>query len=157
MKYIVKNVDVKNDDWKLIGIEDSTSKTTSEVSVNRKSKKGELFPNFDEIKVDAEIEGELWQSQAGKFYLFAPKPQTSSSGGSKSAFVEKTMARKEESIGRFQDKKEEAIALSSAQRDAVLIVTARGLDAMTVDDIKSEILQWRNWFLSDGFTEHPPF
>ena len=57
--------------------------------------------------------------------------------------------------------KEEAIALMAAQRDAVLLVTTlinsdtRKPD--TEDDLKMEIVKWRNWFLSDDFKEHPPF
>ena len=100
-------------------------------------------------------EGTLEKNDKGYWKLVSKKAVAGANF--KSQQIDKVMGRKEESIGRFQDKKEEAIALASAQRDAVLIVTARGLATMSTDDIKSEILTWRNWFLSAGFTEHPPF
>lgn len=63
----------KNNDWVLASLLDETGNKLSEVSINRTSKKGEIFPNFDEIRPGAEIKGELWTSTANKNYLFPPR------------------------------------------------------------------------------------
>jgi len=63
----------KNANWKVVTILNAAGDIQSDISVNRTNKKGETFPNFDEIKVGATIQGQLWQSPAGKHYLFPPK------------------------------------------------------------------------------------
>lgn len=63
----------KNADWKVVSILNAAGEIVENVSVNRTNKKGESFPDFDNIAVGAKIEGQMWTSPAGKQYLFAPK------------------------------------------------------------------------------------
>lgn len=170
MIYNIKWLEKKSNDWIVATLVEAATQTgippneLKDVSINRVNKKGEVFPKFDEITNGGTVEGEPWASQAGKWYLFAPKPQ-STRGGAPSAFkgkqIEEAQARKAESIEKFQSSKEESIALMAAQRDAVLIVTATMKniaegEVYREDYLKSEIIKWRNWFLSDDF-KAPPF
>lgn len=75
MAHQIVKVESKNADWKVIQILNAAGELVENVSVNRTNKKGEVFPKFDEIAVGASVEGQLWQSPAGKIYLFAPKEQ----------------------------------------------------------------------------------
>lgn len=111
-----------------------------------------------------EIQGKEWVSpKNGKMYLFEEKEgstgQNKPSGGYKTQQIEKAMDRKEGSIEKFQDSKEQSIKLAGAQRDAVLIVTTmREMGELSENDIKEEIIKWRNWFLNDKeFNNPPPF
>lgn len=67
--------------------------------------------------------------------------------------IEKAMDRKEQSINRFIDKKEQGMAIMAAGRDACMIVTAK-LQHNLVDDevIEKEIKKWSKWFL-DQYTK----
>lgn len=71
----VTKCDKKKSDWYVIEVINAAGEIVSDISVNRTNKKGEVFPNFDQIAVGATIEGQLWQNTAGKFYLFPPKEQ----------------------------------------------------------------------------------
>lgn len=119
------------------------------------------FPNFANLMPGQAVTGELKKNDKGYWNLYPPRTaKTTSSGAYKQKMMEDTMKRKEDSIERFQDSKEESIKLASAQRDAVLIVTTMmNTDRLLAEqiDIKAEIINWRNWFLSDEFTDHPPF
>lgn len=166
-KYKLDWVEKKNIDWVVVSIEGDGQ--PKEVSINRKSKTGELFPNFDGIQPGAEVEGELWQSNAGKWYLFPPKPITTPSGaprGSGGAFkaqqIDKHETRKEGFIEKIVHTKEESIKMAGAQRDAVLIVVELlrsypPTEFPGQDFVKSEIIKWRDWFLSDEFQATLPF
>lgn len=134
----INAVDVKSNDWKIVSLTSQEGVTIGNVSVNRVNKKNETFPAFDDIVAGKEVEGNLWTSQAGKNYLFAPEVKTYTSfqkGGGKSAVIEKAQDRKESSIERFQNTKEESISktldrkedsfmISGTARDATLILTA---------------------------------
>lgn len=169
MQYNVQWLEKKNDDWIVVQLVESATNGIpleyKDVSINRVNKKNETFPNFDDIQNGGTVEGELWKSEKGRYYLFAPKVRaTGSTGAYKAQQIEKTMARKEESIEKFQDSKEQGIAISGAQRDAVLIVTmlfnSQNLppeEEIDKQQIKEEIIKWRNWFLSSDFKDTPPF
>lgn len=75
MAHKVVKAEAKTIDWKVITILNAAGELVEEISVNRTNKKGETFPEFDEIIVGATIEGQLWQSPKGKLYLFPPKEQ----------------------------------------------------------------------------------
>lgn len=117
------------------------------------------FPRFPDLTIGTEVEGDIVEKQNGQYVnrsLYAPKQPTGRTGGNSGVKV--AMERKEASIAKFQDKKEESIALSGAQRDAVLIVTElKRVIGLPDEDIQSEIIKWRNWFLSDEFKNYPPF
>lgn len=80
MAHQITAVDNKAKDWKVVSILNAAGDIVENVSINRTNKKGDIFPNFDGIAVGQKIEGQLWQSPAGKMYLFAPKdsPKTPS-------------------------------------------------------------------------------
>lgn len=73
MAHKVVKAESKTSDWKVITILNAAGELVEEISVNRTNKKGEVFPDFDEILAGSNIEGQLWQSPKGKLYLFAPK------------------------------------------------------------------------------------
>lgn len=172
-KYTISWIEAKNPDWKTASLIGEDKTAYQDVSINRTSKKGEAFPNFDGLMNGGEAEGEIWQSAGGKWYLFPPKPQTTpsgaprgSGGGFKAKMIDEAMAKKEQSIGRFQASKEESIRLASAQRDSVLVVVHLYKEIaedpiMTPSEkdsaIKKKILELRDWFLSDEFQQTLPF
>lgn len=167
--YKLEWVEKKGEDWVLASLESGEK----DVSINRTSKKGEVFPNFDTLTPGMSVEGELWQSGAGKWYLFPPRPETNATGANrgqggafKQKMIEDSMNKKNESITRFQGQKEESIKQMSAQRDAVLIVTTFYKDRIGNDPIlegemdsiiKKKITEYRDWFLSHEFGETLPF
>lgn len=64
--------------------------------------------------------------------------------------IEKAMERKEQSINRFMDKKEQGMAIMSAGRDACMIVTAKlGHKDKTDEEIEKEIKKWSKWFYAE--------
>ena len=73
MSHKITGVVNRNADWKVVSILNAAGDIVENVSVNRTNKKGEVFPGFDDIAVGASVEGQMWQSPAGKLYLFAPK------------------------------------------------------------------------------------
>ena len=166
----------KSPDWIVANLQDDKGQYAS-VSINRVSKQGVPFPNFENLQNGGEVEGNLWLSPKGKYYLYAPNPEegselppraqttTQRAYTPKSSPIKQAMKQKEESIAKFQDSKENSIKLAGAQRDAVLIVTTmmQNLPAITStmmgeDSIKEAIIKWRNWFLNDEeFNSPPPF
>ena len=67
-----------------------------------------------------------------------------------------TMDYKGEQIRKAMDDKQEAIKISSAGRDAVLIFTSCyhpiGVEKISDDKIKSEIIKWRDWLYKEVYT-----
>jgi hypothetical protein len=158
MKYTIEWVEVKNPDWKLISLQSGEK----EVSVNRTSKKGEVFPNFDNLAAGIEVEGELWQSQAGKWYLFPPKanpmgprPAWAGKGG-----IAKAQETKREDIKNAQENKELGIKVSSTMNKAVEIALAEnGPNVIVASDFQERTKYWRQWLWSEWekHTDLPPF
>lgn len=150
----------KSPEWIIATLLQEDGTKLDEVSINKTSKKGEPFPNFDGLMPGHEIEGELWTSSAGKHYLFPPRIAKTAQGGAfKSKQIEEAQTRKKNDIEHFQTTKEESIRLASAQRDAVIMVATIFKDqVVTPDHLRSEIINWRNWFLNDqDFNNPPPF
>ncbi len=166
MKYTIQWVENKGVDWKLLTL-DLNGKALKDVSVNRLSKKGEVFPDFDNLQAGREVEGELWTSPSNKNYLFPPKePKTGQGGGYKAQLIEKAQDRKKGDIEQFQGQKEASIKQASAQRDAVLIVTTfyksrwegdQLLETELDSIIKRKVIEYRDWFLAHDFTDIIPF
>ncbi len=73
MAFGIIKVENKGADWKVVSLINAAGDLIENVSVNRISKKGDIFPGFDDIKEKTKIEGRLWESDSGKQYLFAPK------------------------------------------------------------------------------------
>lgn len=73
----ITKCEIKTKDWKVISVVTADGDSIENVSVNRTNKKGEVFPNFDAIMTNSDVSGQLWNSPAGKQYLFAPKANSS--------------------------------------------------------------------------------
>jgi hypothetical protein len=169
-EYTISFTDDKSPDWKILTLEivdGGGSVMYEDVSVNRVNKKGETFPNFDNLKVGERVKGNLWTSSAGKKYLFAPdlnKPaggaNRGQSGGFKanmSAMVEK----KQEGIRQSQENKELGIKTSSTARMAcdIVVATLRGEEIIDESVLKGKLEMWRKWFWMhwDDPENYPPF
>lgn len=158
----------KSVDWKVCTVVNESGATIENVSANRKNKKGEIFPNFDGITPGAEVEGELWQSSADKWYLFAPKPKGEGMGSrpawAKKPDMTKVMEKKEASIEKAQDNKAEGIKISSTMRMAVDLALAEAEGARhegnTGFDFSESIMRWRVWLWNTweaDDSKFPPF
>src|SRR6267142_1504507 len=95
------------------------------------------------------IEGEIVVNGKYTNFKLAMPPRPSFMGSKGGASMTKAMDRKETSINSFQENKEVSIKLSGSMRDAVIIVTARGISDLIPSEIQSEILKWRNWLLAN--------
>lgn len=153
MKVYISKVEDKSADWKVVGLLSEDKTAYEGVSVNRVNKKGETFPNFDDIKAQAEVEGDLWKSPADKWYLFAPKkpldrPKFFKPGGGAAA-IKKAQETKAENIAVAQERKHDAIARAGAFRDATLVTIASLKDTPfpTTEDFKAEWTRWVKFFL----------
>lgn len=152
-------IEQKNPDWKVIQLRDEAGALTNDVSVNRVNKKGEVFPYFDGITLEADVEGELWTSATGKHYLFAPKVAKTGFSGAK---VERLMDKKADSIKEFQTTKENSILLAGTARDATLLTVEWARQAslkgfpMTTEEIQKKWLEFRK-FLKDNHDNSEPF
>lgn len=122
MNYKIEHVADKNNDWKVVTLEMGPGSYQEEVSVNRTNKKGEVFPNFDNIKAGNIVEGELWQSPTGKWYLFAPKPKPVGGNKGGAPGVKAAQERKGEMIEKAQETKSRAIQIASSFRDSTMLV-----------------------------------
>lgn len=76
----ILKLEKKNAEWIVASLVDAAGDVHENVSINKVSKKGDIFPNFDTLEVGTKVEGRIWESDAGKKYLFAPK------GGAKAAY-----------------------------------------------------------------------
>jgi hypothetical protein len=161
MKIKIDWLQVKNPDWKLASITQIDGTKLTEVSINRTTKKGEAFPNFDGLMAGHEIEVELWQSTAGKWYAFPPKdPAKIAQGGAyKQKMINDTMDKKAASIGQFQDNKELSIKVASTIKMAVDLTVARVAHEPNLD-LEATILAWRKWLWQNWDVDEkqfPPF
>lgn len=124
-KFHIEWVEVKSPEWKIISIKPEQGEIITDVSVNKFDKEKKEFPKFDAIMAGQDVEGEFWRSQAGKAYLFAPRPQTTQ-GGANRGFggISKAMDKKAENIAIAQDNKEHAIKEASSMTNAVNLALA---------------------------------
>lgn len=162
MEFKVAHVAEKNPDWKVVSLEMSPGSFQEEVSVNRVNKKGETFPNFDLIKTGYTVSGELWTSQAGKWYLFAPNPPKASTGGQGGNMrgVAAAQQRKGDMIEKAQENKSNAIKVASAMRDSTLLIGALGYKFETTEEMweMHKTLRTRyikEWDATDKSTDVP--
>lgn len=170
-KFKIEFIETKGADWKVASLS-ADGKTISEASINRTSKKGEVFPNFDNLMAGQEIEGEPWQSSGGKWYIFPPKQETNAVGASGAqpeayrrppSAINVAMKKKEESIGKFQDAKEQSIKVAStfsgAWNMAIAEHTANmriNISGQTLDQLFNYWRQylWEHFDCSDS--DYPP-
>lgn len=151
-KYKINWLKKNTADWYTISVlpqkEDGTwGVETTDISVNRVSKNGQKFDNFDTFAPGVEIDAEPWQSSAGKNYLYPPKPKLeapnfikqASNSAYKAQQIEKTMDRKEQGIAKSQDNKEWGIKVSSTMNKAIDLSIAENNASPEC------ILKWRKW------------
>jgi len=120
---------------------------------------GDEFPNIGAWAGEFSgefFEGELEKSDKGYWKIKKPK---AGNPNFKTQQIKEVMDTKRQDVARSMDRKEESIALAGAQRDAVLIVinlygAGQGYNE---NEIKENVVKWRNWFLSDDFRNVPPF
>jgi len=112
-----------------------------------------------EYTAGQEIEGEIVQN--GNFLNWKAKleaPAFIKNSGYKTQMIEKSMERKENSIGKFQDNKEWSIKVASTMNKAVDLAIAEKLTDPV--DLKENILRWREWLWKNwdvGDDQYPPF
>lgn len=146
MKYTLDWVEKKNNDWVLV----SLASGEKEVSINRTSKKGEVFPNFDNLAPGIEVEGELWQSQAGKWYLFPPKPVTPNPMGTRPAWakkestINKAMETKAQNIATAQENRGQGVKIASTMNKAIEIALAEN-ESVVAEQFQERVKYWRKW------------
>lgn len=144
-----------------LSCEVNDGKQTVTARLSEKQKDGTLFPNFASISSGSVIEGNLWQSAKGYWYIFPPKPETAKKGGFGGGNVSKLMDKKNESIEKHTDRKEEGIKISSTMRDAVLCAIAEyNKDKTDLSSLPELIEKWREflWMHWDvETTKYPPF
>lgn len=153
MIWKITGVTSKSNDWKLVDATDLTGVEIQQASANRVDKKGNTWAQFDQIVEGGSVEADFWRSDAGKPYLFAPKPPKTSTGanrGQSGANIAKVMETKNENITKHAENKDKSITLAAAQRDAVLMVTTfeKNTPFPTDDQLKEKIKEWREWFLA---------
>ncbi len=162
-KFKIEFLENKSPDWKVATVTDETGKTFQEVSINKTNKKGEPFPNFDQIMSGATIEANFWTSGAGKHYLFAPDPKNVSTGtvapqGGRGGGIAKAQMVKAENIEKAQGNKELGIKTSSTIRMAVDCAVAEcgiGGNGLQSSILKWRLFFWENWDMPEDAT--PPF
>jgi len=152
----------KANDWILANLLQEDGTEIKDVSINRTSKKGEVFPNFDGLAPSLDIEGELWQSPAGKNYLFPPKPKLEAPAfirqAGNSAFkakqIEEAQVRTSGFVAKAQDNKEWGIKTASTMNKAIDLAIAEGKpEPITI--LKWREWVWNNWTVEDD--QYPPF
>ena len=148
--------------------EQKVSLTRSDGSKLLEAKLGREFKGQN-ITAGQTIEGNEWKSSKnGSIYIFPvkedehtaykDKPVYSPRSPSQSQQIERAIETKNENIGKVMDRKEDAIKLMASQRDAVLIITSRGIQTLDDMEVQKGIIKWRNWFLLDKeFNNPPPF
>lgn len=172
MRVKIEWLENKTEDWKVASITDDRGSKITEVSINKTSKKGEAFPNFESLMVGMEVEGELWQSNGGKWYLFPPKPQTPTGGANrgnggafKSLQIEKAQERTHAHVTEAQDRKEFSIKVSSTFSQASAMALAewqeqKRISPHTSQSIEALFIKWREWLWRNydvAETDYPPF
>ena len=162
MIYNITAVSPKSADWKLVDVKEGIEggKEIKGASVNRTDnktgainfKKADGTDAFDLFVEGYTFEAEPWTSPTkGTTYLFAPKPAKPSTGAPR-AFggIAKAQETKAANIEKAQDRKQDAIALAGAFRDATLISLAQLKDEPfpTADEFKETWTYWVRWILS---------
>lgn len=145
----ITKVEDKSNDWKVVDVETPTGEKTINVSVNRVNKEGKPFPNFDDIKVDYRLNATLWVSQAGKAYLFEPKPENAPKGNFSGSGASKLMDKKAENIKEVQESKSEAIKLATSMQLAVSCAIAEYAKPNSLDTLETLITKYRTFILTN--------
>src|SRR3990167_10230528 len=158
-EYKIIWLEVKSPEWKIATLSDDVAQYAN-TSINKVNKKGEVFPNFDEISNGGSVKGNLWQSPQGKYYLFAPKVAVAGqSGAFKGLQIAKAQEKKAEYIATAQDNKNEGIKIASTLGKAVDCAIAEHALPDNDHSLEDLIRKWRRtlWFEWDNVNDFPPF
>jgi hypothetical protein len=137
-------------------LQDTNGLETEKVTIWKNSE------DFNMFAVGTELVGDITVKQNGQFTnrtfypVKAPGEFTRKPSGMVTAVKEKTAA-----ISKAMDRKEDAIALMAAHRDATLLTVewikgseARGA-TITDDEVKKTWLGWRKWLLENNGGDIP--
>ena len=109
------------------------------------------FPDFANVKIGTVIRGKLEPN--GQYMNLVSEMQvnkpTGAGGAFKQAQIEKTMEKKNESIGKFQDNKEFSIMVASSMTNAVNLAIAEFKDKTVLDTLDQAVLKWRKFILDN--------
>lgn len=138
----VEWLEVKSPEWKVATLSDEKGTQYTDVSINAVSKKGEPFPNFENISLETPVIGVLWTSPSGKHYLFPPKANVGHSRASGGAFkteqIKEAQASKARSIAEAQDRSAWMWAKTNAA--TILAGTERFKDPLLTNKQISDIV-----------------
>jgi hypothetical protein len=137
----------------------STGKPMKRLAIEGVAKKLNIFsdfPHYADIKEGSTIDAEIRKNDKGYDNLYSNeiKPRNSAPSAFKQAQIEQTMARKETSIGKFQDNKEFSIMVASTMSGAVALACAEYKDKTVLDTLDQAVLKWRR-FLLDNWSVDP--
>lgn len=151
MRYTATAVEIKTPDWKIITAVGLDGIEITDGSLNRKDKKtGAEFPHYNEIVEGFSFEADTWHNPSGKWYFFPPKVKTAFKRDPSA--ITKAMETKKANIDEFQEKKQDAIKMAGAMRDATLISLASMRDQPFPmdEEYKAEWTKWYKWLLNQG-------
>ena len=150
----------KSPEWKIATLSDDQQQYAN-VSINKVNKKGEVFPDFDQISNGGVVKGNMWTSPTGKYYLFAPKVGVAGqSGGGFKSGIKEAQATKRKDIETAQENRGQGVRISATMRDAVLISTTLAQGSIQDESVlKGRILEIRQWLWQhwDDPEGYPPF
>lgn len=109
------------------------------------------FPHYSEIIAGSTIDGEIRKNDKGYDNLYSNEIKNAprASQGLKTAQIEKSMERKEASIGKFQDNREWAVMTASSMTNAVNLAIAEYKDKTVLDTLDQAVLKWRKFILDN--------
>lgn len=145
MQYKIDWLEVKSPEWKMISITNEAGISYTDVSLNKRDKKGTEFPNFDNLKAGDTIHGEYWEtSDKSKRYLYPPRPQSTNGGpirrqpGASAMAIKEAQETKAKNIAQAQDR----AAWMWAKNNASQLLSAKTeLDGISMNDIAGEVIK----------------
>lgn len=108
----------------------------------------EKVSTFETVSPGMELEGKIVKNDKGylNFVKKLEAPEFIKKGSAyKEQVMEKTMARKEESISKFQDNKEWSIKVSSTMNKAIELAIAQKDEIPPTETMQDTIIYWRKW------------
>ena len=128
---------------------------------NRKASIFEWHSMFGNYQVGNEVTEQQMEQNGQYWNIKDPNKKTGTGGGQ----VAKMQKRKEETIAQAQDNKNKGIMIASSFRMATDIVTAmitaKGGEEVTRDNVKTAIKHWRSWIIQEWenptVEDAPPF
>jgi len=148
IEWIEIKTSAKGSKYAKASVKDETGKTIDGVTIFG------TFPKFDEIQPGSSVEGTI---KTGEYmgkpqYTLEAKPAPRAGG----AGFAGAAVRKEQSIAKAQDKKEEGIKIASTMNKAVDIAIAEST-GKTGYSFEERITYWRQWLYTHWDDEMKPF